>query len=188
MVGAHHLDGLDRERGAEPEPPEQCGLEASSHQGQGAPAPVHIRLAQRFLGPRPELALQRLARFETAPWPQPRDQGPPAPQFHKPLGPIRCRWRPTAWSTRRWHRSPNSIPAARAASGSKESSVRPGTVLTSSSHGVPSTPTMMSTRAMPEQPSSVNARPAASAAAAREASGMRAGMMWCDLPAVYLAS
>ncbi len=80
------------------------------------------------------------------------------------------------------------MPAARAASGSSDSSVRPGTVLTSSSHGVPSVSTMMSTRAMPEHPSSANARAAASDAASRAASGMRAGMMWRDLPAVYLAS
>ena len=61
-------------------------------------------------------------------------------------------------------------------------------MLTSSTHGVPSAPTMMSTRAMPEQPSSVKARAAVSEAALRAASGIRAGMMWCDLPAVYFAS
>ena len=61
-------------------------------------------------------------------------------------------------------------------------------MFTSSTQGVPAASTMMSTRAMPEQPSSLNARAAVSEAAVLAASGIRAGMMWCDLPAVYLAS
>ena len=53
---------------------------------------------------------------------------------------------------------------------------------------MPCASTMTSTRAIPEQPSSTNARAAASEAALRADSGMRAGMMWRDLPAVYFAS
>ena len=104
------------------------------------------------------------------------------------VGPTRWRWRPVACSMSRLHSSSNWMPAARAASGRSESSVNPGTVLTSSTHGVPSAATIMSTRAMPEHPSSVKALAAACAAASRAASGRRAGMMWCDLPFVYFAS
>ena len=59
-----------------------------------------------------------------------------------------------------------------------------GTVFTSRIQGVSAWSTMKSTRAMPSQPRSWKARPAASATASRAFSVMRAGMMWWLRPAV----
>ena len=80
------------------------------------------------------------------------------------------------------------MPAARAASGSRESSVSPGTVFTSSTQGFSWASTMMSTRAIPSQPRTRKQRSATTAECRRALSLMRAGMMWWLFPAVYLAS
>src|SRR6266567_5161637 len=186
---AGDFDRPDRKGGPEPQPAEQRTFGDRHRRGEGAAQRVHVRLAQRALRARPELALQRSRLLLARPPADSRQERASAPEAHvaQAPGPTWRSWRPTAWSTRRSHSSSNPMPAARAASGSSDSSVRPGTVFTSRSQGVPAASTMMSTRPIPEQPRTVKARPAASEAAARAASGIRAGMMWCERPAVYLA-
>src|SRR5207253_3878385 len=188
VARAFHLHVVHGQGRAEPEPGKEPDLDSRDHARESPPDPVHVRFAQRSFRARPHLAAQRFRALQTVGPGCAGEDGAATAKLHKAGGPTWRSWRPTAWSTSRWHSSSKPIPAARAASGSSESSVRPGTVLTSSTHGVPAASTMTSTRAMPEQPSSVNARSAASEAEARAVSGMRAGMMWCDFPAVYFAS
>src|SRR5207302_11430819 len=173
---------------SKPEQDKQPKHNTRDHARESTPDPVHVRFAQGSFRARPHLAAQRLRALQTVGPGCAGEDGAPTAKLHKAGGPTCRSWRPTAWSTRRWHSASNAIPAARAASGSSESSVRPGTVFTSSTQGVPAASTMMSTRAMLEQPSSLKARAAVSEAAVLASSGIRAGMMWCDLPAVYLAS
>src|SRR6185503_3630266 len=92
----------------------------------------------------------------------------------------------SAQSTKRASRSPNWIPAARAAFGSRLFAVMPGIVLTSRVT-MRSPAHMRSVRDIPRQPSALWARTAMSCARRATSSGMRAGTISSLSPALYFA-
>src|SRR5712692_4764439 len=83
------LDVADGGRGSEQEKQQQRGFDHSDPTGGGAAEPVHVRLLQRLLGARPQLALERLAVLDAAAPVEARERGAASSHLHLEVGPMR---------------------------------------------------------------------------------------------------